>query len=59
MFSIIIITGGMTIKIVTRNQTPPVRMDILKGLQAVKAGESQDRIEPHHTVGGDGGCHHL
>ena len=34
-------------------------MDILKGLQAVKAGESQDRIEPHHTVGGDGRCHHL
>ena len=42
-----------------RNQIPPVRMDTLKCLQTVKAGESQDMIEPHYTVGGDGHCHHL
>ena len=58
MFSIVIITGGMTIKTISRNQIPPVRMDILKGVQTAKAGESQDIIEPHYTVGGDGHCHH-
>ena len=26
----LIITGGMTIKTITRNQIPPVRMDIIK-----------------------------
>ena len=41
-----------------RNQIPPVRMDTLKCLQTVKAGESQDMIEPHYTVGGEGRCHH-
>ena len=54
----LIITGGMTIKMMTRNQIQPVRMDTLKGLQTVNVGESQDMIELHYTVGGDGRCHH-
>ena len=54
----LIITGGMTIKTITRNQIPPVRMDTLKGLQTVNVGESQDMIELHYSVGGDGRCHH-
>ena len=52
----LIITGGMTIKTITRNQIPPVRMDTLKGLQTVNVGESQEPIEPQYKVGGNGRC---
>ena len=54
----LIITEGMIIKTITRNQILPVRVDTLKGLQTVNVGESQETIEPHYTVGGDGHCHH-
>ena len=37
----LIITGGMTIKMMTRNQIQPVRMDTLKGRQRVNVGDSQ------------------
>ena len=52
----LIITGGMTIKMMTRNQIQPVRMDTLKGRQRVNVGDSQLMIEPHYTVGGNGHC---
>ena len=50
----LIITGGKTIKMMTRNQIPPVRMDTLKGRQRANVGDSQLMIEPHYTVGGNG-----
>ena len=52
----LIITGGMTIKMMTRNQIQPVRMDTLKGRQRVNVGDGQLMIEPHYTVSGNGHC---
>jgi len=51
-----IITGGKTIKTITRNQIPPVGMDIHKSLQTVNVREGQKLIEPLYKVGGNGHC---
>ena len=51
-----IITGGKTIKTITRNQIPPVRMDIHKSLEIVNVREGQKLIGPLYKVGGNGHC---
>ena len=52
----LIITGGKTIKMITRNQIPAGRMDIHKSLQTVNVREGQKLIEPLYKVGGNGHC---
>ena len=46
---------GMTIT-TARNQIPSVRMGIVSCPQTVNAGESQEMVEPHYTVGENGHC---
>ena len=40
----------------TGNQIPPFRMDILTGPPTVSMGESQEVVESHRTLVGNGHC---
>ena len=52
----LIFKGGMTIRMTTGNQIPPFRMDILTGPPTVNMGESQEMLESHDTLVGNGHC---
>ena len=43
----------MQIKITVRYQFTPFRMDIIKNLQIIKAGEDVEKMETFYIVGGN------
>ena len=50
--SISLIIRGMQIKTTKRYHFTPLRMAVIKSLQAINAGEGVEKREPSHTVGG-------
>ena len=51
--SISLIIREMQIKITVRYQFTPFRMDIIKNLQIIKAGEDVEKMETFYIVGGN------